>query len=80
MEVGEKLVICLASTLNLDGTPSSATFDAVGAAPACVPLQLRLRLVAQLPAPACAAISFPNCSPADQARCAEQLNRQGLQT
>jgi len=28
--VGEKLVICLASTLNLDGTPSSATFDAVG--------------------------------------------------
>lgn len=29
VEVGEKLVICLASTLNLDGTPSSATFDAV---------------------------------------------------
>ena len=29
VEVGDKLVICLASTLNLDGTPSSATFDAV---------------------------------------------------
>lgn len=28
VEVGEKLVICLANTLNLDGTPSSATFDA----------------------------------------------------
>ena len=29
VEVGDKLVICLASTLNLDGTPSSASFDAV---------------------------------------------------
>lgn len=29
VEVGEKLVICLASTLNLDGTPSAASFDAV---------------------------------------------------
>lgn len=29
VEVGDKLVICLASTLSLDGTPSSATFDAV---------------------------------------------------
>ena len=32
VEVGDKLVICLASTLNLDGTPSASTFDAVGAA------------------------------------------------
>ncbi|PSC76122.1 DNA-directed RNA polymerases II and V subunit 8A-like [Micractinium conductrix] len=28
VEVGDKLVICLASTLNLDGTPSASTFDA----------------------------------------------------
>ena len=29
VEVGDKLVISLASTLNLDNTPSSASYDAV---------------------------------------------------
>lgn len=31
--MSDKLVICLASTLNLDGTPSSTAFDAVSATP-----------------------------------------------
>lgn len=49
VEVGEKLVICLANTLNLDGTPSSATFDAVGGHPkavqcgVCMPAVQRVR-------------------------------------
>lgn len=32
VDVGDKLVICLANTLNLDGTPSAASFDAVSSA------------------------------------------------
>ena len=34
VEVGDKLVISLASTLNLDNTPSSASYDAVSVAAA----------------------------------------------